>query len=531
VVHNRLIAGGLAVCLIMFTVGVGALVGQGDDDNTVSAGKSGSDEDNLDSTSSTLFGDTTTVVGQPGVTGGSGTTKKGGATLGPPRITQPVIPGAPTLPPCAPSASYRATGITPTEVKIGQILSNVSQLPAQFGPFKDGLQAYVNAINAAGGVCGRKFSVEYRNDQVNPTNTYAQELAGQVFAFVASSSLIDQKDYQGQPPFNPTFSDGGQFVPDIGGLALNYPRSQSPWHAGVIGSISPVLVGGGQYKFYVDRAKAAGTPCTGGGIVYIDPEPSGASKDQATVGEVSLRESWGAGLSNVKLYSVPLLASTTQFQVVVQNMVADNVNCVFTYIDLQSNINLVLAMRSQGVWPPAKCTVLAADCFRNVYMPFASYDQKFIRDGGDGAQMVNTFLPHLPPNEGAAPIKAYLDALKTVPGNAGPSGFSVMGFASGQMFAEALGNCGSAPTRNCVMEYLRNVKDFSAGGLVGPVTPFKTTKVRCGDCGSLNYSGVFAFKHIFNCSISMRVQGNDLVRDGPPGFACDVIHVARGEPA
>jgi len=137
----------------------------------------------------------------------------------------------------------------------------------------------------------------------------------------------------------------------------------------------------------------------------------------------------------------------------------------------------------------------------------------------------------VPPNENSPAIQAYLDALKTVPNNAGPSGFSVLGFASGQMFVEALGNCGSAPTRNCVMDYLRNVKDFNAGGLVGPNTPFRTTKVRCGDCGSLNYSGTFDFKHIGNCTISVRVQGNDFVRDGPPGFACDTIKVARGEPA
>ena len=60
----------------------------------------------------------------------------------------------------------------------------------------------------------------------------------QVFAFVANSSLIDSSDYQSDAPFNPTSTDNGQYVPDIGGLAYSYGRNQSPWFAGTSGGVT-----------------------------------------------------------------------------------------------------------------------------------------------------------------------------------------------------------------------------------------------------------------------------------------------------
>jgi hypothetical protein len=207
-------------------------------------------------------------------------------------------------------------------------------------------------------------------------------------------------------------------------------------------------------------------------------------------------------------------------------MVADGMNCVFTYTDLQSSINLAQALNNRGVWPPDRCR-RGSQCFRVVWIPFSAYDAKFVRDGGEGARFVSTFIPHLPENESAHPaMRAYLDALKTVPG-AKPSSFSIFGFASGAMFVEALQACPEAPTRRCLMDSLRRMRGFTAGGLLGGTTPFRTSRATYGRYGT------FDWKWIFNYSVAVRVLDRggrrDFYRVRPTdGFFEDIIRVARG---
>lgn len=535
---NRLLAAGLALCLVMSSVGFGTLIARStDDDDQEVAAVSPSDLRGNQTFDDTIPGETTTTLAGAAAAlttlPGPRVTRRGpaaGETVGAPKPTANVIPGTKALPPCAPAKDYKAIGIDSTQVTVGEIITDVNALPAQLYPVHEGLRAYVNLINAAGGVCGRKINIEYQNDQLNPAVHDYQSLANKVFAFVGTSSLLDQNDYEATPPFNPRYKSGGEYVPDIGGFAYSYPRNQSSWFAGVTGSLSPVLVGGGPLKMYQERLKAERKPCTKVGLVFLN-EPTGASSDQSSLGEVSVAEPWGMGLGpgKSKKYERQLIDPIPVYEGMVQQMVADGMNCVITYADLGSNVNLVRAMKNQGVWPPSQCT-LGPRCFRLVVVPFAAYDPKFIRDSQGAAEEVQTFLPHLPLNEtSGAAMQSYLTALKGVK-DAEPGTFSMIGFASGHLFVEAIGNCGSAPTRGCVMDYLRKLKGFDAGGLFGPNTPFRTTRVRCGDCGSFTWDGVFDWKWIFNCNVSVRVQGGDFRRNGPPGFACDELHIARGSP-
>jgi ABC-type branched-subunit amino acid transport system substrate-binding protein len=422
-------------------------------------------------------------------------------------------------------------GVSDDEITIGQIITDSNLLPQQFRPAYEGLQAFVNLINDRGGICGRRIRLEFRNDTFNPATHTAQfrSLANEVLAFVANESVLDQLDYRQQPPYEPTVRGGGSFVPDVGGLAFSYYRGQSAWHAGVIGSVSPPLVGGGQFKYLVEQTAAAGAPCRKAGAVYLD-EPTGASEDQAAVGAEALAADWGGGFGseNVHRYSATLLDSVPAYESMVTRMIADGVNCVFGYFDVQSSINLARAMQNRGVWPPNRCN-LGDRCFRLAYIPLAAYDARFIQDAGDAALGFHTFIPHIPNNEAGHPaMTAYLEALQSVPG-AEPTTFSILGFASGLMFLEGLQPCREAPTRTCLMETLRSMEDFTAGGLLGGTTPFRTTRA------TFDSYGTFDWKHIFNNSITMRVEsrnGNvDFHRVNPrEGFFEDRIRVARGTP-
>src|SRR5438270_9763884 len=147
-------------------------------------------------------------------------------------------------------------------------------------------------------------------------------------------------------------------------------------------------------------------------------------------------------------------------------------------------------MKNQCLWPPAQCSSTrktAHQCFYVVCMPFTFVDQGFVASAGSNGSQVTSYIPHVPLDETNNPaIQAYLSALascnhahyQACDGSAEPSTFSVIGFSSGVMFGQALAACGSAPTRTCVMTYLRSLKNFNAGGLVAPITPFECTKVR-----------------------------------------------------
>jgi hypothetical protein len=485
-------------------------------------------------------GDTAKELAEPGpntnATPSPGTTASASATAtaGPAgsAATEAPLPGLPGAveKPCS-RRSVREIGVTDSTITIGQLVTDSSQIPQQFRPANEGLRAFANYINKRGGVCGRKLQIEYRNDNLNLAqhSQDMQQLADRVFAFVANESLLDFLDYQRDPPYAPTVRGGGKEVPDVGGLAFSLGRAQSSWHAGVVGSISPVLVGGGQYKHAMDQLRSKNTPCRKGGIVYLD-EPTGASRQQAELGQVSIEASWGAGLGagKTELFGAQFLDPLPAYEVLVDRMVNAGVNCVFAYTDLGSSINLVKAMVNQGVWPPGSCD-RGGQCFRYTYIPLSALDPKFVRDVGAGSRGVSSFAPTLPLNETSNPaVKLYLDALKSVSG-AEPTTFSALGFASGAMLVQALQACPEAPTRICVMNALRKMQNFTASGLLGGTTPFKRTRV--------NFDGTtFDWKHIFNHSVGVQVADRNGKRDfyrtyPDKGFFADTLKVARGKAA
>jgi ABC-type branched-subunit amino acid transport system substrate-binding protein len=526
VADNRLIAAGMALVLVAVTATVAILANSGSNESSKIASPGQQSQGGEFSSPGTTSGGLATKGEAKGAGGGSV------SVGGPAGIAK--IPGLATSPaakPCTPR-SVTQTGVTKNSITIGQIVTDNSAIPQQLRPAHEGLQAFVKLFNAAGGLCHRQLKLDYRNDNFSPAahRTDAQDLANSALAFVGNESLWDQLDYEQNPPFAPTVSGGGGSVPDVGGLAFSYNRSQSAWHAGVIGSLSPTLIGGGQFRFFLNEAKSKGAPCRKGAIVYLQ-EPTGASQDEAELGQPAVEESWGGGLGKgtTKLYSAGLLDPEPAYEELVDRMVADGMNCVFTYTDLSSNIKLAQAMNSRGVWPQSKCKLQTA-CFRVVYIPLAAYDQQFIRDGGDGATDVSTFIPHVPFTElQNTAMKAYVDALKGVPG-ARPSTFSVLGFTSGVMLIQGLSACPDAPTRACLIKGMRGMKDFSAGGLLGGTTPFRTTRATYS-----NY-GTFDWKWIFNKSIVMRVETRNGKRDfyritPASGFFSDTLHVARGTPA
>ena len=98
------------------------------------------------------------------------------------------------------------------------------------------------------------------------------------------------------------------------------------------------------------------------------------------------------------------------------------------------------------------------------------------------------------------------------------------------MFGTALAACGAAPTRDCVVSYLDKLQNFTADGLVAPITPAACIKVK--------YNGYdWCYKEIFYHWVMIRETGspsqgiNAFHRIYPSsGFAQDQLHIVRGSP-
>lgn len=518
--ENRLLAAGVALIVVAVVAGFALLSGGEDVSGRLSRPDAAQEAEPGEETGE----------GEDTPDGRSGNVQAGAPAGAIPGV--PSLPGVPSAASCDPKPVDQP-GVTDKTITIGQIVTNSNQIPQQLEPAHDGLNAFIKAFNAGGGLCKRQLRLEYRNDGLIPSTHRGQyqELAARVLAFVGNESLLDFLDYGQQPPFEPN-----EEVPDVGGLAFSYFRSQSRWHAGVVGSVSPVLIGGGQFRFFLEEARSKGKPCVEAGVVHFGfTDPTGASEDQAQLGKVALEKSWGGNLGSGKadLYSVELRDQVPNYELLVDRMISDGKNCVFTYTDVQSNINLVQAMNSRGVWPPDKCTRLdKSECFRVTYIPLSAFDSRFITEGEAGARSVSTFIPHVPFGETSDPgMKAYLASVRALGDR--PSTFSLFGFASGAMFVQALAPCAATPTRACLMNQLHDMKDFTAGGLLGGTTPFRTTKVTYSD-ERTNY-GTFDFKWIFNRTIAMRVLDRngkrDFYRINPnSGFFTDTLKVARGTP-
>ena len=75
-----------------------------------------------------------------------------------------------------------ASGVFPNRIVIGGLASVTGPLPAGFAPVFDGVTAYIDMVNADGGVNGRRIDFDYKlDDQSSPSMDSAQ-----------ARSLVDQ---------------------------------------------------------------------------------------------------------------------------------------------------------------------------------------------------------------------------------------------------------------------------------------------------------------------------------------------------
>ena len=382
------------------------------------------------------------------------------------------------------SAFSDHTGITSDSVTVG----NVSTLSLG-GLFKGavvGTQAFADYVDSTGGVNGRKIQVASADDQfTGAANKQAtQNAVTNDFALVGSFSLEDS--------YGGTVLAANPGMPDVSNV-LSTTTGALP------NVYSPVPLNGGwqegplQYfkqKFPTD-VTAVGT--------MVASLPS-AQTDWA--GEKYVMQKIGYKIAYAASYGV----AQTDFTANVIAMKNAGVKILFLDSMDETYASALLKNLVQQNFHPV--VVLGA----------ATYTPKLVPDSGGASAVDGSYLEMattLYQGQDASQVPAVSTFLHWVnvasPGFT-PDLFTLYGWLSAQLFAQALQGAGTDPSRGSLLTQLSKITSFDGNHLIGPNNP--------------------AAKTVGNCYIIGDVANGNFQRlDDPPvsgsthGFRCDYSYV------
>ncbi|CAO5164093.1 ABC-type branched-chain amino acid transport system, periplasmic component [Frankia sp. AiPs1] len=346
------------------------------------------------------------------------------------------------------------TGVTPAEIKVGSIAGLSSTFgPDTFSASLYGARAYFQAVNAAGGVNGRKINFVECDDKgsgdenVNCAHKLVDDQ--KVFALAGVTSFV----YSGAQYIN---SKG---VPDIGGQPIDNSYDQYPHLYSIYGSYYPRDGGRPGYNgtLYAgtetDRWFKENLHSNVAGVVYYNVAQSqryansiinGLQKEGYTVvkEEINLgAPAWDSAVLDLKRRGVQL---------------------VFDAMDDGGNAQLCNSIESQKM--PLQAKVATAQGMANNIDQIYSASptcRNLIYSTNGSANYSDTSIP--------AVAQYQKDLQAAAPDRVAKENLWMMeGYTSAEWLTDAIRSCGADVTRKCVEAFMNNGKGYSAGGLLIP---------------------------------------------------------------
>lgn len=398
----------------------------------------------------------TVAAGAAGGSGGATATTQAGAAPGVPQpgaegggeagAPQPGAEGGAA--PCTPEP-VDEVGVSDTEVRIANI-STISGPVAGFGQTGvNAVKAYVNYVNATGGVCGRQLKLETGDDRLDAGTNRSQteQYADEVFAFVGGTTVVD---------------DGGAAVlegtniPDvaltIGSQRARLPNNFSP------NPINPDQPGNGAIA---PLRHFAGQGVTSAAVVWP------AQADARDRGQAYVYDLEQAGITTVQTFEVAV--TETNYVNVAQQIENAGSQLVITTLEVSGMARLAQAFRQIDYQPQ---------------VPFygaQAYGGKFLELAGDAAEGTTLAVTFsiFEDAQAVPPMATFLDWYRRSAPGSDPDFFAIMAWAAADMFVRALREAGGAPTRDAVLERLRAQTAYTGDGFMAPRNPPAKT---LGDC-------------------------------------------------
>lgn len=343
-------------------------------------------------------------------------------------------------------------GVTPTSISVGQVDTLSGPVPGLFQGAEDGTQAYLDYVNSTGGVDGRKIHLDVKDDAFSAGNyaTETQQLVDQDFALVGGFSLFDASGVAAV--------DAAK-IPDVT-VSLSAQRNTDPYN------YSPAVLVPGATRL--------------GPLVWYKQHYPQAVKHVGTL------------YTNVS-------TAETQTLNVLDAMKSTGYDITYSRVvgPLDSDFTTdVLRMKQQGVqmvyivgMAVTQVADLAQDMAQEDFKPAifstngVAYDSSYATDAGPAA--ADTYSDQqsaLFAGEDAAnvPAVALFDKwVRKVDPKAHLDTYGLFGWASAELFVQALRAAGPNPTRSGLIAQLDKITSFDAGGLIAPDNPAQKKPPTC----------------------------------------------------
>jgi branched-chain amino acid transport system substrate-binding protein len=385
-----------------------------------------------------------------------------------------------------PQSAYNDhTGITSNSVTVG----NVSTL-AIGGLFKGalvGTQAYADYVNSQGGINGRKIIVQGADDGYSGTGNKqaTQNAVNTDAALVGGFSTFDS--YGGQVlAQNPGVPDVTQVLSLTTGDLPNVYSAvplQGGWQEGVL-------------QYFKQKLGTATVEKTGTVIADLPSTLADWAGEKYVMQQVG-------------------------YKIIYDQQYAD------TQTDFTQN---VIAMKNAGVkvifldqMPSSYASAVLKDLVQQNYHPevvlgAATYSNELVQQSGGAAAVNGSYLDqnaslYLGGDANSIPaVSSFLHWVNVASPGWRTDLFTLYGWLSAQLFAQALKNAGTNPSRGSILQALSKITSFNGNGIVTTSDPVTRTTSNCYLVGQV-VNGQFE-------------RLDDTPIDGPNmGYRCDYSYV------
>jgi branched-chain amino acid transport system substrate-binding protein len=394
------------------------------------------------------------ATGEVSATGGGSTTSGGtggtGATTGSEGTSADGGPGAPEAAADAGPNQASDVGITETTIRIGTIVAENGVLGDTFAPAATGLRAWVEYVNAQGGIGGRTLELSTCDDREDRARTLecARTLVedDQVFALIATNtrSLGGAAQYladQGVPVLGNPINNSFYRYPNFYSV---YGAPYAPRDGSTVGASGQLTYLSTQYRYFRTELGA-----TSAAVFSYDVAES------AQAGDLFQRALEAEGFA-VERYVVSFAAPS--FDAAVADMQRAGTQIIVDSMDEGANRRLCDAMerRSFSVLAKVSTIPLMGD----------SLGENF-----GGACRPVTYVPgdSLPYTDTSVPfIAAYRDAMAQHQRGKELHQWGLEAWVMGQMLQDYLVTAGPAPTRDGFRTALEALDHASPAGVMSP---------------------------------------------------------------
>lgn len=364
-------------------------------------------------------------------------------------------------------------GITENEIKIGNVSTISGPIPGFGQTGVNAVKAYVNFVNATGGVCGRQLSLATADDRLQSGTNKSEhdKLKEEVVGFVGGTTVTDDGGAQSIEGTNIAYT--GLAISDaMIGSANNFP----------VVPLDPSKKGNNAIPLFRYLKEVEGV--SKAGIVF---PAQAAAKARAA----DYRADFEAAGIPIAL-DAEVAVTETNYAGVAQNIKNAGVDVLVTTLEITGMSNLARDMQTVGYFP--KVPLYGAQ----------AYGRDFLSRAGEAAEPTKLGL-NFSIFEDAGQVPAINDFLtwyqNTNPGS-DVDFFALQSWVAADLYVTALRQVDGEPTRDKIFAQLKGIKDYDANGILAPITPATKTGPKCFMIAEVN-GGKWVRSHPgsgFDCS-------------------------------